>query len=140
MSESELASLASLADQLPEERRRQIERQLPVPPNPQSNVGMVAGLAHAAEIAASQSEDAARALREVAAVAAARAIAEKKAYEQARALFNTPAARAEVEAEVEAILSGNVRTYPLDDLLGEMDALIEAHRAGKSDGTTPNPH
>jgi hypothetical protein len=134
MSEHDLSALADLAAGLPSERRGQIEKQLPGLLNPRYEAGVAEGFARAAEIAGEQSEEVARSLREIAAVAAARAVEQRKLYDQARRQMDTPEARAEIEAELERILSGQAKMYSADEVIREMDDMIAAHNAGRPGG------
>jgi hypothetical protein len=122
---NDLAALADLAAKVPDERRRALEGQLPFASNPRFDAGLAAGLAHASQLVArQQGEEAARPLQEMAAVAAARALAEQRAYGPVRERMLSAAARAEVEAEIERVKSGQVELVPVEDTLRELDGQV----------------
>ena len=102
--------------------------------NSRFNAGLVAGLARASEIVAEQQgEEAARGLKEIVAVAAARVLKEQQVYAELRAKWTTPEARAEVEAENERIKSGEVKVYQIEEVLHEMEEIERKARNGQTE-------
>jgi hypothetical protein len=98
------------------------------------NAGIVRGLAWAAEAVEAKSPEMAQELRELAAIGAARVLAEQEALERARRESLRPEARAEVEAELERMRSGQVKVYSGDAILRELE---EMERKFAQDGTLP---
>jgi hypothetical protein len=128
---SDLSALAALAAQVPEERRRLLEGQLPVADNPRFSRGLAAGLACALRLVVEQQvEEAARPLQEMAAVAAARALEEQRQYAELRQQMMSPAAREELEAEIERIKRGEVKLIPMEEVLREVEEIV---RRGNND-------
>ena len=118
---TDLAALADLATRVPADRRRALEGQLPFTCNPRFDAGLAAGLAHASQLVArQQGEEAARPLQEVAAVAAAHAMVQQRAYGQVREKLLLEAVRTEVEAEIEHIKNGQVELLPVEAALREL--------------------
>jgi hypothetical protein len=132
MSEKELAELIDRAAGLPEQCRREWEARLPFDYAPTYGAGVVQGLVTAAALVSAVSQEAARHLRDGAAVAATRLVEQRKLYREVDCLTNTPQARAEIEAEVERIMRGEVQMHPLDDLLREMGILPDK-KGGQGD-------
>lgn len=128
-----LAELAAQAATLPSERRQELEKQLPLNGNPCFNEGLAVGLASAAEAARQQSPEVAASLRELAAVAAAFALEEQRGYEQARKLL-TPTARAEIDAEIARIESGEVELVPVRNIIPKLKEMERIWKE-KQDGS-----
>jgi hypothetical protein len=116
MSETDLANLASLAAGSPAERRKQLEKSLPLG-NLRFSAGLVEGLHLASTLAAIHSELAARCIRETAAVAAAQLLKNRKFHERASKRFDTAEVRAEIEEEVRRIEAGEVKLIPYEEVL-----------------------
>ncbi len=130
---NELTALADLAAQVPEERRRALEGQLPPGDNPRFSKGLAAGLAHAVRVVSQQQgEEAARPLQEMAAVAAARALEEQRLYAELRKQMMSPAVREEVEAEIERIKRGEVKLIPMEEMLREVEAIVQRRHNGQT--------
>jgi hypothetical protein len=126
-----LAALAALAAEIPDDRRRTLEEQLPFASNPRFDAGVAAGLARALQLVqAEQGGQAAGRLQEIAAVAAAYALREQRVYAEWRTKSSTPEVRAEIDAEVARIEKGEP-LFPLGELIAELDAL---HRVGNGGG------
>jgi hypothetical protein len=130
MSESDLSELAGLLAAMPEERRKEIEAQLRFEYPPTRGAGVVEGLNLAAEWAAKASPETARQLREVAAVAAKRLAEQRELYAQADKLLNTPEARAEIEALVARIESGEEPLVPFDEVIRQVEAIENGKTTG----------
>jgi hypothetical protein len=122
---NDLEALAVLAANVPKERRRLLEEQLPFGDNPRFDAGLVAGLVRASEIIAQQHGEAvAHSLQEIAAVAAARVLQEQQALAQMRAWALSPGVREEIEAEIERIKRGAVKLISMEEILREMEELV----------------
>src|SRR4051794_7406354 len=116
-----LAELAALSRGLSPERRRELDKQLPFDGSPRVNKGIVLGLAQVAETLAARSPESAKELRELAAVGAARVLHEEKEFRRVCAQWETPEARAQLEAEAKLFESGQMELVSADEVIEEMN-------------------
>jgi hypothetical protein len=129
MSENDLSALAGLLATIPEPRRKEIEARLRFEYPPTRGAGVVEGLNLAAGLAAEVSEEAARALREVAAVAASRLAEQREQYARADKLLGTPEARAETEAFLARVEAGEVEEVSAKEVLRDLEEIEAKWRA-----------
>jgi hypothetical protein len=116
-----LAELDALLGGLSAERRRELEKQIEFGWNPRHNAGLASGLAQAVEVVAGRWPEAAAVLRELAAVAAEYARRERLLYDEAARLASTPEARAEMDAEIARIESGEAEMIPFDEAMRQIN-------------------
>jgi hypothetical protein len=116
-----VGDLLALVNGFTPEKRSELEKRIEFGWNPRHNAGLASGLAQAVEAVAERWPEAAAVLRELAAVAADYARREKWAYEQADKLTSTPEARAEMDAEIARIESGEAKMIPFEEVLRQLD-------------------
>jgi hypothetical protein len=116
-----LDELAALARGLSPERRRELDKQLPFEDTPRISKLIVRALARVADSLEARSPEAAREVRELAAVGAARALHEEKELARIDAECRTPEFRAELEAQAKLVKAKKVPLVCVDDLLRELE-------------------
>jgi hypothetical protein len=131
---AQLAELAALAANVPQERRRAIESELRFPGNPKQDAAFAAGLAQASEFAARQSAEAAQPLCEIAAVAAAHVLYLEREYARVREQAMSPDFRAQLEAEAELIRAGKVTPIRAEEVIRELNEREEKSRGEPRNG------
>jgi hypothetical protein len=130
----DLEALAALAGGLSAERRHELEGRFPFEDTPRRNAGIVRGLARAAEGMEGRFPEAARELREMAAVGAARVLVEDEQFRKICAEIDTPEARAQMQAEADLFLAGKLELVPLDDVIREMEERTRKRQARQGNG------
>lgn len=134
----DLAELAARAAHLPEERRTRLLAELPALLNIRFAQGVVEGLVHAAQVVNGDTRVATD-LHDCAAVAAAQLLEMERLYEEADKLTDTPTARAQIEAEIRRIESGQVKMVPFEDIVSEV-LQMEAAKANRNGQNTDSNH